>query len=374
MRLKLGIGPTDEWIPGFLPDPPPRLQRSWRVDVIKAMRYLRKRAGGEAVETPQSWWTAHLEAALINEHKYSDEHGLPRLKVPPDLRAAFDLGDIKGCDIDVNEDWATTSTRIKGNAVNEQGRRAKLRSVLLRSSCRVAPTDTATTTATATATVGRFTCTRTTTATADGFTTTSITTEATATATTTASPGTTTPPPSAVSEAKHSTPLREGIDACCASLLKLSPRKKAWQVKQHAAAVAHVNDGFLRMWLEKFRYDVAVYWVLREDARRRQEVARAAAASNARAAAKAGGGEGGSGGPAGAFKASDAVEVLNEYKCPITAEIMTDPVCTADGFTYERTAIAEWLRTNDTSPSTGAKLACKRLVPNITVRCLLQHL
>ena len=85
MRL-IDIGPTDEWAPGFRPDPPARLQRSWRVDVIKAMRYLRKRAGGEAVETPQSWWTAHLEAALVMKHKYSDEHGLPRVQVPPDLR------------------------------------------------------------------------------------------------------------------------------------------------------------------------------------------------------------------------------------------------------------------------------------------------
>jgi len=76
----------------------------------------------------------------------------------------------------------------------------------------------------------------------------------------------------------------------------------------------------------------------------------------------------GSGGQAG------AVEFFNEYKCPITAEIMTDPVCTADGFTYERTAITEWLRTNDTSPSTGAKLTSKSLIPNITVRCLLQRL
>jgi len=47
---------------------------------------------------------------------------------------------------------------------------------------------------------------------------------------------------------------------------------------------------------------------------------------------------------------------------------------TLDGFTYERTAIIEWLRTNDTSPSTGAKLESKRLIPNVTVRCLLQHL
>ena len=80
------------------------------------------------------------------------------------------------------------------------------------------------------------------------------------------------------------------------------------------------------------------------------------------------------GGSRGAAGASVATKVLNEYTCPITAEIMTDPVSTLDGFTYERTAITEWLRTNDTSPSTGAKLESKRLVPNVTVHCLLQHL
>ena len=175
--------------------------------------------------------------------------------------------------------------------------------------------------------------------------------------------------------AKHSKPLREAIDACCASLLKVSLRKKTWQVKQRAAVAAFQNDdpAFWEV-LAELRMDVAAYWVLREDARRRQEVARVAALSKARAAATTGGGEGGSGGPAGALEASEAVELLNEYKCPITAEIMTDPVCTADGFTYERTAITEWLRSNDTSPSTGAKLTCKRLIPNITVRCLLQRL
>ena len=73
-------------------------------------------------------------------------------------------------------------------------------------------------------------------------------------------------------------------------------------------------------------------------------------------------------------KASKTAELLNEYACPITAETMTDPVCTLDGFTYERTAITEWLRTNDTSPATGAKLESKTVIPNITVRCLLRHL
>ena len=84
--------------------------------------------------------------------------------------------------------------------------------------------------------------------------------------------------------------------------------------------------------------------------------------------------EGTLGGSGGAAGLSVATKVLNEYTCPITAEIMTDPVSTLDGFTYERTAITEWLRTNDTSPSTGAKLESKRLIPNVTVRCLLQHL
>ena len=51
---------------------------------------------------------------------------------------------------------------------------------------------------------------------------------------------------------------------------------------------------------------------------------------------------------------------------------MTDPVCTADGFTYEREAISEWLHTKDTSPVTGATLESKTLIPNHLVRCLLR--
>ena len=86
------------------------------------------------------------------------------------------------------------------------------------------------------------------------------------------------------------------------------------------------------------------------------------------------GDEGGSSGAAGPSEASEAAEVPDDYVCPITSEIMTDPVSTLDGFTYERAAITEWLRTNDTSPSTGAKLESKRLIPNVMVRCLLQHL
>ena len=86
----------------------------------------------------------------------------------------------------------------------------------------------------------------------------------------------------------------------------------------------------------------------------------------------AGGGEGGISRAASPSEASEAVEVVDDYICPITTEIMTDPVCTADGFTYERTAITEWLRTNDTSPSTGDTLDSKALIPNHLVRSLLR--
>ena len=83
-------------------------------------------------------------------------------------------------------------------------------------------------------------------------------------------------------------------------------------------------------------------------------------------------GEGGGSGAAGPSQASEAREVPDDFVCPITAEIMTDPVSTSDGFTYERAAITEWLRTKDTSPKTGAKLESKTLIPNHLVRSLLR--
>ena len=102
------------------------------------------------------------------------------------------------------------------------------------------------------------------------------------------------------------------------------------------------------------------------------EVARKATAkADALELAMAEGGEGGSSGAAGPSEASEAAEVPADYICPITTEIMTDPVSTLDGFTYERTAISEWLRTKNTSPTTGAKLESKTLIPNRMALCLL---
>jgi hypothetical protein len=61
-------------------------------------------------------------------------------------------------------------------------------------------------------------------------------------------------------------------------------------------------------------------------------------------------------------------EVPEHFLCPITQEIMTDPVLTCDGHTYERASIAEWLQTHSTAPITGAELENKALIPNHLVR------
>ena len=84
------------------------------------------------------------------------------------------------------------------------------------------------------------------------------------------------------------------------------------------------------------------------------------------------GDEGGSSGAAGPSEASEAAEVPDDYVCPITSEIMSDPVSTLDGFTYEREAITEWLRTKDTSPVTGATLESTTLIPNHSLRSIIR--
>lgn len=42
----------------------------------------------------------------------------------------------------------------------------------------------------------------------------------------------------------------------------------------------------------------------------------------------------------------------NDYMCPITSQIMRDPVIGSDGHTYEETAIRQWIATNPISPVT----------------------
>mmetsp|Transcript_53093 Transcript_53093/g.125418 ORF Transcript_53093/g.125418 Transcript_53093/m.125418 type:complete len:319 (+) Transcript_53093:324-1280(+) len=59
--------------------------------------------------------------------------------------------------------------------------------------------------------------------------------------------------------------------------------------------------------------------------------------------------------------------------CPLTLELMVDPVSTCDGQSYERKHIEEWLRNNDTSPLTNKKLEHKHLTPNIALRRTIEE-
>ncbi|XP_068217034.1 WD repeat, SAM and U-box domain-containing protein 1-like isoform X2 [Palaemon carinicauda] len=63
-----------------------------------------------------------------------------------------------------------------------------------------------------------------------------------------------------------------------------------------------------------------------------------------------------------------------EYLCPITKELISDPVLCADGFTYERVALEAWLADGKrTSPMTNEKLSHLTLTPNRTLRTLIQR-
>jgi len=62
------------------------------------------------------------------------------------------------------------------------------------------------------------------------------------------------------------------------------------------------------------------------------------------------------------------MEAPQDFTCPITQEIMTDPVICADGHSYERDAITRWLASHNTSPKTNAQLEHTTLIPNHTLR------
>ncbi|KAI7741262.1 hypothetical protein M8C21_022870 [Ambrosia artemisiifolia] len=64
--------------------------------------------------------------------------------------------------------------------------------------------------------------------------------------------------------------------------------------------------------------------------------------------------------------------VPHEFLCPISLEIMTDPVIIATGQTYERENIQKWLNSNHrTCPKTGETLSHLALAPNFALRNLI---
>lgn len=70
-----------------------------------------------------------------------------------------------------------------------------------------------------------------------------------------------------------------------------------------------------------------------------------------------------------AFSADD-LAIPSSFYCPITRQIMQDPVMLAEaGYTYERYAIIKWFQEgNNICPNTGTKLESFELVPNLKLK------
>ncbi|TMW92560.1 hypothetical protein EJD97_012864 [Solanum chilense] len=65
---------------------------------------------------------------------------------------------------------------------------------------------------------------------------------------------------------------------------------------------------------------------------------------------------------------------LDDFRCPITLEIMSDPVTVASGHTYDRSSILKWFRAgNSTCPKTGERLTSVDLVPNLALKVLIKQ-
>ena len=65
---------------------------------------------------------------------------------------------------------------------------------------------------------------------------------------------------------------------------------------------------------------------------------------------------------------TDDEEAPDFLTCPLSYEVMRDPVFTADGHTFERHVIEEWLRDHDTNPMTNSTMPHKQLTPNFAIR------
>ena len=61
------------------------------------------------------------------------------------------------------------------------------------------------------------------------------------------------------------------------------------------------------------------------------------------------------------------------FICPITHELMVDPVIDPDGNSYERQAIQDWIQKNGTSPITRVSLSISDLRPNRALKTTIDE-
>ncbi|OVA02763.1 Armadillo [Macleaya cordata] len=71
---------------------------------------------------------------------------------------------------------------------------------------------------------------------------------------------------------------------------------------------------------------------------------------------------------------SMVLNIPDEFRCPISLDLMRDPVIVASGHTYDRNSIAEWINSgHHTCPKSGQKLIHMALIPNYALKCLIHQ-
>uniref|UniRef100_A0A3Q7GT14 RING-type E3 ubiquitin transferase n=2 Tax=Solanum lycopersicum TaxID=4081 RepID=A0A3Q7GT14_SOLLC len=67
-------------------------------------------------------------------------------------------------------------------------------------------------------------------------------------------------------------------------------------------------------------------------------------------------------------------DVPDELRCPISLDLIRDPVIVASGHTYDRNSIAQWINSgHHTCPRSGQKLIHMALIPNYALKSLIQQ-
>ncbi|WCJ38407.1 U-box domain-containing protein 19 [Euphorbia peplus] len=72
---------------------------------------------------------------------------------------------------------------------------------------------------------------------------------------------------------------------------------------------------------------------------------------------------------------NQVVKSLNcdDFRCPISLDLMKDPVTIETGHTYDRSSILKWFRAgNRTCPNTGRTLETTELIPNLVLKGLIR--
>uniref|UniRef100_A0A7N2MER4 RING-type E3 ubiquitin transferase n=1 Tax=Quercus lobata TaxID=97700 RepID=A0A7N2MER4_QUELO len=79
-------------------------------------------------------------------------------------------------------------------------------------------------------------------------------------------------------------------------------------------------------------------------------------------------------GTGGLIVSSVVPNIPDEFRCPITLDLMRDPVIVASGHTYDRHSIARWINSGHyTCPKSGQKLLHMALIPNYALKSLIHQ-